>query len=195
MLFAAGMIGVMTGIRRDQFALSLNQRITSNMSLQRAIETNLNFASLQLKDTDHVWPVSVLMRHVLEEHCMKYRQAVHLLSHFPLMAPAYFIISGRFRDQGTVLIRDRHRLVSEQSLSLANGTWFVSVANADNWRDHRNLKAIAAMELMGRERVTPKNLFRVAYAVQQHTTIFTTIMSAKSYTITSTKSLEKTLYP
>jgi hypothetical protein len=112
----AGYIGILTGMKPNQFGISVNYR-NSN-------ESYLNNVYHALKSA---WPVSFLVRHVLT-NCDDYEEAKFVLEEAEIISPTYFILSGK--NDGCLITRNRINRM--KPLNLVNHNEIVQT-NIDHW--------------------------------------------------------------
>mmetsp|Transcript_34153 Transcript_34153/g.78904 ORF Transcript_34153/g.78904 Transcript_34153/m.78904 type:complete len:574 (+) Transcript_34153:132-1853(+) len=100
----AGYVGVLTGVRGGGYSVSVNYRRTEAGSndMARGIATNFALRGL----VGRHWPVSFLVRTVLEEDG-DFNTALSSLVLSELMAPTYLVIAGAAPGEGAVVTRDR----------------------------------------------------------------------------------------
>lgn len=110
-----GYVGILTGMRFDAYAISINYRRV-NEGIFRNIWNGL-FSC---------WPISFLVRHVLTNYST-YEEAKNVFRNSYLMAPVYIILSGM--TGGRIFTRDRIKNVRE--LKLVN---YLIQTNMDHWR-------------------------------------------------------------
>ncbi|XP_065201541.1 acid ceramidase-like isoform X2 [Planococcus citri] len=144
----AGYTGVLTGIKKNLFSLSVNERFKLNGGLIGIIEWIFGRRNQQ-------WN-GILTRQVMEK-ANSYNEAQKLLSSPHLLAPCYFILTGTKPDQGCVITRGRHDF---DMWSLADekmkNTWYLVQTNYDHWKkppsfDDRSSPATICLELLGRQ--------------------------------------------
>lgn len=92
----AGYVGIFTGTRLNAYSLSINYRKNASPSMWK------NALGLLKRK----WPLGFLVRNTLENRNSYYSAAEALIS-ASLVAPCYFILSGKYRNQAMVMIRDR----------------------------------------------------------------------------------------
>lgn len=91
-----GYVGVMTGMRLDKYAFSLNFRRSGKPSLW----TNI------VKMVTYEWPIGFMLR-VMLEAVDNVDDAFSWLTKQKLIAPCYFILSGLVKSDGHIIIRNR----------------------------------------------------------------------------------------
>lgn len=112
----AGYIGILTGMRPQQFAISINYR-----RLNESYFTNL-YQALR-----SAWPVSFLVRHVLT-NCDDYEEAKFVLEEADIIAPTYIILSGK--NDGCLITRNRINRLKPLNLVKQNE---IVQTNIDHW--------------------------------------------------------------
>ena len=85
-----------------------------------------------IKGLTRSWPVSFLVRHVLDR-ITEYADAVEALQASPLMAPTYIIVAGMHPGEGCVLTRSRDPAVVLPVKSLSEGPPLLQL-NMDHFR-------------------------------------------------------------
>ena len=119
-LFAA-FNGVLTGIKKHGFSISLNTRKPSDVS------NYLNLGSNILNMIKGKHSVPKLIRDTLEE-CSEYSCAFEKLKNTELTAPAYFTIAGMHNNEGAVISRDPTSIANLRTL---DDNWYVIQTNED----------------------------------------------------------------
>jgi hypothetical protein len=104
MMFA-GYNGVMTGIKKGAFSISLNERKPSWRT--SPLELIKNFASLFAGYKQN----TKLIRDTLET-CQNFDCAFKALSEEYVIAPSYFIVAGLKNNEGAVITRDRFTIAN-----------------------------------------------------------------------------------
>jgi hypothetical protein len=120
----AGYNGVMTGIRKGAFSISLNERKPSWRT--DPIELIKNLASLFAGYQQN----TKLIRDTLET-CTSYDCAYKALTESYIIAPSYFIVAGLKGNEGAVITRDRFAVAHLDELT--DKKWFVLQTNDDHW--------------------------------------------------------------
>jgi beta subunit of N-acylethanolamine-hydrolyzing acid amidase len=135
-----GCVGVFTGVKPNCFSSSINFRISDGTILQNV-----------KRGLGRSWPVSFLMREVLES-AQSYEQAVAFLANSHVMAPCYIVVAGTKAGEGAVLTRERSSDIVERRITLADRLGgnndddkssrrraFIVQTNQDHWDfDERN---------------------------------------------------------
>ena len=124
-------IGIPTGMRSGAFSISQNQRYTGGSLWENVVEWILKGGQ----------GYSFLIRELLEDTDVDYKQALHQLQTTPLISPAYFILAGTHAGQGAVISRARQTAVDTWQLSNNNSSnnstdddnWFLVQTNDDHW--------------------------------------------------------------
>lgn len=112
----AGYNGVMTGIRKGAFSISINERKPSWRS--DPVELIKNLASLYAGYKQN----TKLIRDTLT-NCKDFACAFDDLSNVEVIAPSYFIVAGLKDNEGAVITRDRFSVAHLDQLT--NDKWFV----------------------------------------------------------------------
>lgn len=115
----AGYIGILTGMRPHQFAISINYR-----------QLNENYYSNIYQTLKSAWPVSFLVRHVLID-CNDYEEAKFVLEEADIISPTYIILSGN--NDGCLITRNRFNRL--KPLNLINHGEIVQT-NIDHWSNN-----------------------------------------------------------
>ncbi|XP_075234167.1 acid ceramidase-like isoform X2 [Lycorma delicatula] len=133
----AGYIGILTAIKKDAFALTVNERFKFNGGYVGLIEWILG-------RRDQKW-MGLLTREVMET-ANSYTQAQKALFAPDLIAPVYFILAGRKSHQGCVITRGRHdadlwsleNYVVNDNIDNVDSSntskWFLVQTNYDHWK-------------------------------------------------------------
>ncbi|EFX76266.1 hypothetical protein DAPPUDRAFT_306210 [Daphnia pulex] len=156
----AGYVGVLTGMKPQQFTLTLDERFSMEGGFVGIIRWLLG-------DRSANW-AGFLMRDVLEK-ADSYHQALSTLTTSKLLAPVYFILAGNASDQGVIITRGR---IEADVLFMGRGsvsqvsTWFLVETNYDHWNqppffDDRRTPAIQCLDKMGRETASLSGIFNV----------------------------------
>nr|UVW99776.1 acid ceramidase 2 [Nephotettix cincticeps] len=181
----AGYIGILTGIKKNVFSLSIDERFAVNGGYMGIIEWALG-------DHHQSW-LGLLTRQVMET-AESYDEAKELLSKTPLLAPVYFILAGNTSRQGSIVTRWRYKSdilsIGSKSCSQQQGGWFLVETNYDHWNnllnwflsffDKRLQHAVQCMDEIGRKKPM-ETLYRVLstpYILGESTT-FTAVMDVQ----------------
>ena len=125
----AGYVGILTGMRYNSFAISVNYRITAHgfwENIKKAVKAS--------------WPIGFLVRKILctqdddndgdDVNCkFTYQWAKKELQNSVLISPVYFTVSGVKTNEGCIITRDRDKDTNFMSLEYRN---FVSKNNNQN---------------------------------------------------------------
>jgi hypothetical protein len=124
-----GYVGVLTGMRFNSFSVSVNYRRSQegHRDMLGGLLTNMLEG---LKGNS--WPISFLVREVLDQHTY-FEQAAGALQSSTLMASTYIIIGGMVEDEGFVITRGRSGNERWPQVTLAHGPCVQ--ANMDFFRD------------------------------------------------------------
>ena len=78
------------------------------------------------------------------ENNQTYAEALHQLTHAPLVGPAYIIIGGKAKGEGAVLTRDQVKCLDVWDLAPAQGnnSFYVLQTNYDHWKQVRHVNPI-----------------------------------------------------
>ncbi|XP_076067426.1 acid ceramidase-like [Oratosquilla oratoria] len=175
----AGFVGVLTGVKKDKFTFSLDERFGFNGGFVGLLEWIL------FHDHKQQW-VGFFSREVLER-AQSYEEAKDLLSKKRLLAPVYFILGGVNAGEGCIITRDRENfnILSLGSRKSGSGSWFLVETNYDHWKnppffDDRRTPAIKCMMEGGQEEATEKLLYNVLSTkpVFNKLTTYTSLMQA-----------------
>ena len=175
----AGLVGFWTGMKAGAFSIEGNERYWGSPT-----EGIVALASGAL-------PPAMLIRQVLHDAPSFEAAVAQLAAGTPIAAPVYYIVGGISAGQGAVVTRNRTAAVGEVFRMAAAEKWFMVQTNYDHWLpapagDDRRDIAIAAMQQVGAQGVTPAAMFSVmstpasssSPGVKNNATIFTVIMSA-----------------
>nr|XP_018909236.1 PREDICTED: acid ceramidase-like isoform X1 [Bemisia tabaci] len=172
----AGYIGILTGVKKGQFSLSINERF-------RVLGGYVGLLEWIMGIRKQNW-VGFLTRQVLEE-ATSYEEAMEMLEKPKLLAPVYFILSSNNSKQASVITRDRRGYdVWNFGSRYANqdGDWYLVQTNYDHWKppplfDDRVTPVVRCADSIGNKNTT-STLFRVLSTVPvlNHETIYTAIM-------------------
>ncbi|KAK7070431.1 N-acylsphingosine amidohydrolase (acid ceramidase) [Halocaridina rubra] len=177
----AGYVGVLTGVRKDKFSLSVDKRFSLNGGMVGLLEWIL------FNDHNQSW-VSFLTREVMQE-ANDYNVAKELLSETRLLAPVYFILAGTKAGEGSVITRDRSNanVLELGSNKNGSGSWYLVQTNYDHWKtppffDDRRTPANRCMMEGGQKNVSFNLLYNVLSTkpVLNKESIYTSLMSAKT---------------
>nr|UVW99775.1 acid ceramidase 1 [Nephotettix cincticeps] len=175
----AGYTGILTGIKKNAFSLTINERYVTNGGY-------LGIAEWFMGIHNQSW-LGLLTRRVMET-AESYDKAQELLSNTPLVAPVYFILAGNTSSQGVILTRSRRDsdiwpLGSKHQQQ--KGDWFLVETNYDHWKetpfhDHRREYAVQCMDDIGREKPL-ETLYRVlsTQPVLNKETTYTAVMDVR----------------
>ena len=179
----AGYNGVFTGLKPGKFAVSLNHRQEDHDP--SALRKNID-AVKQGRILD-AWALRKAMT-----DCKTFDEAVEYLSTVPLIAPAYFIISGAGPNEGVVITRSRNTTIDKWTLTPSTKEWFLVQVNTDHWDPippdelDRRTPAIKHMNEMGRENNTPLKMLSSVmkpYPNNNERTIYCSVMCPKDGTL------------
>lgn len=165
----ASYFGVLTGMRPDAFAMSLNQR--------------------DLFDMHWIWEATGIlsgsqatafaMRHALESFS-HYDDALEYLKSVPIISGEYICLAGLV--EGAIITRNRKYVAD--LLELDEEKWFIVQTNYDHWlpqpeKDDRYHPAIKRIEEIGQEHMNEQALFEVLSSnpTNNDKTLYSTIMN------------------
>lgn len=169
----AGLVGILTGVKPGQFAISLNQR--------------------DMSDAFVFWEsVSVLSGHMSSIFSIRtafetknsYEDAKNYLKTVPLIAGSYFTIGGTTGNEGAVITRSRS--YSADVWELTDATWHLVQTNYDHWllypqSDDRYHPAVSMLENHGKNQIDSMTLFTLLSTKPiyrlNNSTIHSTIMN------------------
>lgn len=163
----AGFVGVLTCMRPNEYAVSLNLR-------KMYSEVNC-FKAFMLGRPPLTW----LIRNIMT-NAHNYHEALSLFARSKSVAASYITIAGVLPDEGAILTRDREGAIDIQFLNSTN--WFVSQCNNDHWNatDDRTRVVKEWMIKMGQDKVTldrMKEDILFKPPLMQNMTIATILMS------------------
>ncbi|XP_071452473.1 acid ceramidase-like [Hetaerina americana] len=123
----AGYIGILTGVKKDLFSLSVNERFRLNGGFIGISEWILGFRNEK-------W-MGMLTRQVME-YADSYNSAQKMLSSPKLLAPVYFILAGKKSHEGSIITRGRDSsdLWTLGEKSHRNASWYLVQTNYDHWK-------------------------------------------------------------
>ena len=171
----AGMVGLLTGMKPNGFTVTLNERDTGDwwMNALAAITAGTHGIS------------TLLIRDAISDPNLDFEGAVNRLAYTNIIAPCYLIVGGVGPNQGAIITRDRESALDVWRLDSINGFWFRVETNYDHWNapptsDDRRDPANKAMSAMGRNNLSPTELFNVLsiHPVYNSGTVYTVLMSA-----------------
>lgn len=183
----AGIIFLMSGVRRNRFTFAINRRVSRSESL----EGNLRIAAAQVEATGNVWPVGLIFRRLLSKDHFNFREAVIELSKISLLVPVHLIIGGRQNNQGIIFSRSREKVVFSNRLDINNGTWFILITNRDvgstSWhaKEWRYQAAHSAMTKLIRSDINDAKAWNVLKTTRIKKSVFYSLMSVESYYLSS----------
>ncbi|XP_054261164.1 acid ceramidase-like [Macrosteles quadrilineatus] len=174
----AGYTGILTGVKKNSFSLSIDERFMLDGGY-------VGLAEWILGIRDSSW-LGLLTRRVMES-ASTYKEAQQMLTHTPLVAPVYFILAGTSQ-QGSIITRGRRDadvwpLGSRHKQQ--NGSWFLVQTNYDHWKgtpffDHRRQHAVQCMDEIGQQKPL-ETLYRVLSTrpILNKETTLTAVMDVK----------------
>lgn len=109
---------ILTAMKKDMFALTLNQRVLSHSMF----EFSKNIGLLLFGYPN----VSMIIRKVFEE-CNSYKCAFTHIVNSDVIATAYFIISGIEENEGAIISKDRFGIGHIEELNKER--WFLIQTN------------------------------------------------------------------
>ena len=173
----AGFLGLVTGLKKKAFAISLNQRESDN---NPALLINA------VKNKKAI-PIPYFIRNVLEQ-AENYENAIRMLSDEEFAAPCYLIISGIEKNEGAVITRDRHGVYNISQIDLNTNQWFLVQTNSDRDIDNleddiRRVAAENRIDKIGRSNMTMEILFNDVISLSPNKnsgTITSSVMSPKT---------------
>lgn len=183
----AGMVFLMSGVRRNQFTFAVNRRVTRG----EILEGNLRIAAAQVEATGNVWPAGLIFRRLLSKEHFNFREAVLELSKISLLVPVHFIIGGRRNNQGIIFSRSRGKVVFSNRLDINNGTWFILITNRDvgsmSWhaKEWRYQAARSAMTKLIRSNINDDKAWNILKTARLKRSVFYSLMSVESYYLSS----------
>ncbi|KAK7789990.1 hypothetical protein R5R35_009202 [Gryllus longicercus] len=176
----AGYIGILTGVKKGAFSLSVDERFRLNGGYIGLAEWILGHHSQQ-------W-MGLLTRQVMEQ-ADSYLQAQKMLAKPPLVAPVYFILGSSQPGEGCIITRDRNKF---DILTLSQtGSWFLVQTNYDHWEqppfyDNRRMPAQTCLKYYGQKQLV-SGLYNVLSTrpVLNKLTIYTALLDIKTGSIKS----------
>lgn len=170
----AGYIGILTGVKKGAFSISVDERFRLDGGYVGVAEWILGRRSQQ-------W-MGLLTREVMEK-ASTYKDAQKKLAKSSLIAPVYFILGGSHPKEGCIITRGRSNfdIISlEQSDS-----WFLVQTNYDHWEnppffDNRRAPAQKCLHNYGQKNVN-SSLYSVLSTrpVLNKLTIYTALMNIR----------------
>lgn len=154
----AGYLGVLTGVKKGSFSLTVNERFKLNGGYIGIIEWLLG-------DRSQHW-VGFLTRQLMENET-SYDAAKKTLSSTRLLAPVYFILGGKDSGQAAIITRDRDSDKADVlELSDTVDKWFLLQTNYDHWTappfyDDRRGPGTNCMRNMTRQNLSFNGLYNV----------------------------------
>ncbi|KAJ9601055.1 hypothetical protein L9F63_000790, partial [Diploptera punctata] len=147
----AGYIGILTGVKKESFSLTVDERFKLNGGYIGISEWILGYHNQK-------W-MGLLTREVME-NAKDYKTAQKMLAKPKLIAPVYFILAGSKANEGCIITRGRTSFdiwnIGEKQ-TYQNGSWYLVQTNYDHWEnppffDDRRTPAIICMEEFGQEK-------------------------------------------
>jgi len=137
----AGQIGVFTGLKPDNYAITLNQRETGD------IETHLKELFI-----NRVYPVIYNIRLGLEK-ASTFIDAIGFFSNVELGSPCYFTLCGTKHNQGAIITRNPTNVSNITTLQADDGGdgWFLVQTNSD--RDLKDYEIYDIRRFVGENRM------------------------------------------
>jgi len=115
----AGYVGIMNGIKSNQFAVSLNQRYDGynrNDTLQRF------YSGLTS-------PLFLMLDAMLQVN--GYQDALSFFTSQNITTPCYYILAGNNKNEGAIITRATNSTVDVDSLDVDNNKWYLVETNSD----------------------------------------------------------------
>jgi hypothetical protein len=171
----AGYVGVLTGERPGYFTYSIDEVVVGPMYAEL-----LSVLDGLLNPNAHV--MGFLIRDLLENST--FTQAVQVMGHYEIVAPAYFILGGMQSGEGVVITRQRNRPVDFWWLDSPT-RWYLVETNYDHWlppppNDDRLDPANDCMNQMGQAALSLRSLYDCLSVepVMNNMTTYTAVMHA-----------------
>jgi acid ceramidase len=175
----AGYVGLLTGMRKDGFAISVDTRFDGNLD---------KFLLAWLMGSYTGEFLSFKTRTVMENFG-SYSSALHALSNWQPIGPCYIIISGAKAKEGAVLQLGANSSTPllTRSLTDANDTYYVAQTNYD-WPaappafDDRRYPLLDCLNKLQPDGISFKSLWGVMSSnpTKNAATTYTTLMSAET---------------
>lgn len=173
----AGYVGIITGLKKNSFTVSINERFSTNYldTLYQII-----FKKAQA--------VPFFIRRVLGK-AKNFNEAVELFKNEEFGAPCYLIVSGINKNEGVVITRDRSDVYNISQINTdKENQWFIVQTNYDRdvpdpASDYRRIPAENRLKLIGRNNINEKILYDNVLILPpnfRNVTITTAILSAKN---------------
>lgn len=157
-VYFAGYVGALTGVAKEAFSVSVNTRFDSNLDsyLIGYLNDPTSEANKNMK-----W--LTMSTRVAIESITDYDDAYTSFVNTPMIAPAYIIMGGPQKDQGSILVYGPNNTLSVQldipsavNQGAGNEPWFVLQTNYDFWDqppfyDDRRYPGEACMDAVGPE--------------------------------------------
>lgn len=152
-----GYVGLMTAIKPHVFTITINERFNKDGGFNGIWDWLTG-------DRSQSW-MGFLVRDVLEQ-APDYQTAKHIFMTKPLLAPAYYILSGNKSGEGCLITRGRAEMMDLQELDVAAGRWYLLQTNYDNWvappfYDDRRTPGKICMKELGQKKTGVRGLFNV----------------------------------
>jgi len=152
-----GYVGLMTAIKPHAFTVTINERFAKDGGFN-------GIWNWLLGDRSQSW-MGFLVRDVAM-HAEDYSTAKEMFMKTPLLAPAYYILSGNSSGEGCLITRGRTEMLDIQELDVSKGVWYLLQTNYDNWveppfYDDRRTPGKICMKEMGQKRTGASGLFNV----------------------------------
>ncbi|CAN8006980.1 unnamed protein product, partial [Ixodes hexagonus] len=175
----AGYLGVLTGVKKDAFTLTVNERFKLNGGFIGLLEWILG-------DHSQHW-VGFLTRNLMENET-SYDVAKTTLSTTKLLAPVYFILGGTKPGEAAIITKDRNSDHADvYQFSDTRDKWFLLQTNYDHWEtppsyDDRRGPGIKCMRNVTQQDLGFSGLFDVlsTQPVLNLLTVYTALMRAST---------------
>ena len=172
----AGYVGVLTGMRENSFAISMDQR---NMH-----DWNLVWEAFYISK-GYTGP-SLAIRYALENFS-DYSEAKEYLATVKLITNAYFIIGGLEGNDGAVITRNRN--YAADIWEIKDHTWYVAETNYDHWlptpgKDDRRDPLLKLLDQVGSKDISEEKMYEILSTPPiyrlDNSTLYTTVMVPKT---------------
>lgn len=179
----AGYLGLVTGLRPNAFAISINER-NKGGALSTIYEILFR----------RTFSIPYFIRKVLE-NAENFTSAVEMLSSEEFAAPAYLTVSGVQPNEGVVITRDRRGVYNISQIDVnSTDQWFLVQTNYDRdvpdpASDYRRVPAENRMKEIGRKSMDDEALYNHVMILspnKRDETITSAVMCPKTGTFNTT---------
>jgi acid ceramidase len=172
----AGHLGIITGMKMDQFTLSMNAKVKPDIgNVIKWLTGGYNGTDIHFA----MWAEREVM-----EKANTFQEAKEFLSDIVQLAGCYYILGGKNHNEGVIIVRNETDVLDYVEMNTESGKWYVLQTNYDPdqeplFIDDRRTPGNKCMMTLGQSNVSASGIYEVlsSKTTLNKTTAHTVIMS------------------